>query len=47
MKTDGGCYCGEITYEADVDPDRVFICNCTDCQRMSGSAIRVNVQVEG
>ena len=46
MKIEGACYCGEITYEADVDPDRVFICNCSDCQKMAGSAIRVNVQVE-
>jgi hypothetical protein len=46
MKIDGACYCGAITYEADVDPEKVFICNCTDCQRMSGSVMRVNVQVE-
>lgn len=46
IKIDGACYCGEITYEAEVDPERVFVCNCRDCQRMSGSVMRVNVQVE-
>ena len=46
MKIDGGCYCGEITYEADVDPEKVAICNCMDCQRMSGSAVRSNVYVD-
>jgi hypothetical protein len=43
---DGACYCGEIKYEAEVDPEKVFICNCTDCQTMSGAAFHVNVPVE-
>ncbi len=43
MKIDGGCHCGAITYEAEVDPDEVFICHCTDCQRISGSAFRTIV----
>ncbi len=45
MKIDGGCHCGAITYEAEVDPDKVALCHCTDCQSMSGSAFRVNVFV--
>ena len=40
MKIDGGCHCGNITYEADIDPDKVVICHCTDCQTLSGSAFR-------
>ena len=40
MKIDGGCHCGAITYEADIDPDQVLICHCTDCQTLSGSAFR-------
>ena len=43
MQIQGGCHCGYITYEADVDPDRVRICHCTDCQNLTGSAYRVNV----
>lgn len=43
MKISGGCHCGAIRYEAEVDPDQVSICNCTDCQQLSGSAWRVNV----
>ena len=46
MKIDGACYCGEITYEADVDPDKVFICNCSDCQTMTGGTCHVNVPVD-
>lgn len=43
MKISGGCHCGAITYEAEIDPDTVAICHCTDCQTLSGSAFRVVV----
>ncbi len=40
MKIDGKCHCGNITYEAEIDPGKVLICHCTDCQTLSGSAFR-------
>ncbi len=40
MEIDGACHCGNITYEAEIDPDKVIICHCTDCQSLSGSAFR-------
>jgi hypothetical protein len=43
MKIDGGCHCGAIAYEAEVDPAMVGICHCTDCQTLSGSSFRVIV----
>ena len=43
MKVHGACHCGRITYEAEVDPARVGICHCTDCQMLTGSAFRVSV----
>jgi hypothetical protein len=43
MKINGGCHCGAITYEAEVDPSTVAVCHCTDCQTLSGSAFRVVV----
>jgi hypothetical protein len=43
MKVDGGCHCGHIRYEAEVDPAKVVICHCTDCQPLSGSAFRTVV----
>ena len=46
MKIDGACYCSGITYEAEVDPEKIFICNCTDCQTMTGGTCHVNVLVE-
>ncbi|MGH8663133.1 MAG: GFA family protein [Burkholderiales bacterium] len=46
MKVDGGCHCGKITYEAEINPEKVSICHCTDCQTGSGSGYRTNVQTE-
>ena len=43
MKIDGGCHRGYLTYTAEVDPEKVGICHCTDCQTLSGAAFRVNV----
>lgn len=40
MKIDGGCHCGNIRYEAEVDPAKVVVCHCSDCQTLSGSAFR-------
>jgi hypothetical protein len=46
MKIDGGCHCGNIRYEAEVDPATVVICHCTDCQTFSGSPFRTVVQTK-
>lgn len=43
MKIDGGCHCGNITFVAEIEPEKVMICHCTDCQNFSGSAYRVIV----
>ena len=40
MKIDGRCYCGNVTFEAEADPEATTICNCTDCQTMSGAPMR-------
>lgn len=40
MKINGGCHCGAIAYEAELDPEKVGICHCADCQALSGSAFR-------
>ena len=47
MKIDGVCHCGEIAFEAELDPDKVGICHCTDCQQLSASAFRTIAVVEG
>ena len=43
MKVEGRCHCGSIRYEAQVDPSKVTICHCTDCQTLSGSPYRASV----
>ena len=43
MKIDGHCHCGQITFEAEVDPTALTICHCTDCQTLTGSAFRINI----
>ena len=46
MKIEGCCHCGKISYEAEINPDYVIICHCTDCQIISGSPYRVTVPVK-
>jgi hypothetical protein len=41
MRVDGACFCGAITFEAEIDPGSVGLCHCTDCQRIASSAFRV------
>jgi hypothetical protein len=44
MKADGRCHCGNIRFEAEIDPEAVGICHWADCQTLTGSAFRVIVQ---
>ncbi len=43
MNVSGRCHCGAISYDAVVDPAKVGLCHCTDCQTLTGSAYRVTV----
>jgi hypothetical protein len=43
MRIEGACHCGNITYEAEIDPEKVGVCHCTDCQKLSGTAFTVYV----
>jgi len=43
MKIDGSCHCGYVKFEAEADPATTTICNCTDCQTMSGAPLRAVV----
>ncbi len=40
MQVDGACLCGAVSFRAEVEPGRVFVCHCTDCQTHSGTAFR-------
>ena len=41
----GGCQCGAIRYEITSFPLLLYTCNCTDCQRQTGSAFALNMPV--
>lgn len=40
MKIDGTCHCGEIAWEAEIDPQAILVCHCSDCQVLGGGAFR-------
>src|SRR5215813_13102759 len=44
MQVQGSCHCGNVSYEAEIDPDNVNLCNCADCQMLTGTAFRVSVR---
>ena len=46
MHVQGSCHCGQIAYEGVIDPKNVSLCNCTDCQMLTGSAFRVSVPAQ-
>jgi hypothetical protein len=33
----GGCACGRVRYEAEVDSDKAYLCHCRMCQKASGN----------
>jgi hypothetical protein len=47
MNVTGSCHCGEIQFEATIDPKRVGICHCTDCQIFSSAPFRTSALVVG
>ena len=36
-KMTGGCACGRIRFEAEIDSDEAYLCHCRMCQRASGN----------
>ena len=43
MQIDGGCHCGAISFTAEINPSRVMVCHCADCQVLSGAPFRAVV----
>lgn len=43
MKIDGACHCGAVSFTALIDPARVMVCHCADCQVLSGAPFRAVV----
>ena len=42
----GGCACGRIRFEAQVDSDAAYLCHCRMCQRASGNVSLAMIGVE-
>jgi hypothetical protein len=38
MTLEGGCLCGQVRFTVNQAPLRTFVCHCTFCQRVTGSA---------
>jgi hypothetical protein len=43
MQIDGACHCGAVKFTAQIDPGRVMVCHCADCQALSGAPFRAVV----
>ncbi len=41
----GGCHCRALRYTISEPPLRTYLCHCTDCQNLSGSAFGIGVVV--
>lgn len=41
----GGCQCGEVRYRLAAEPRQLTACHCLDCQRQSGSAFGLSLDV--
>jgi hypothetical protein len=44
MQVHGQCHCGAIDYQAEVDPQTVVICHCSDCQQFAGGPYRAMIR---
>jgi len=45
MKIEGGCLCGKVRYSADAEPTFVGVCHCKNCQKGTGTAFSVVVEL--
>ena len=45
MQINGACLCGNITWQASIDPSLVGVCHCSACQTVGGSAFQFTARV--
>lgn len=45
MKVNGQCLCGQVSFAAEVDEQKVMLCHCTDCQVQASTAFRIGALV--
>jgi len=44
-KLQGGCMCGDITYDCAEEPAVTAVCHCLDCQKQTGTAFSVIIGI--
>ena len=44
--TTGGCFCGAVRYEAEVNLHEAYYCHCRACQKLSGAPAEIGVFVK-
>ena len=37
QRVSGGCQCGRVRYEVEIEDDEAYLCHCRMCQRATGS----------
>ena len=42
----GGCQCGKVRFRMESAPIITHCCHCRSCQKVSGSALRINALIE-
>jgi hypothetical protein len=42
---EGGCQCGSVRYRLEAEPRGLAVCHCQGCQRQSGSAFGLSLDV--
>jgi adenylate cyclase len=42
----GGCFCGAVRYEAEVNLHEAYYCHCKTCHKLSGTPAQVDVFVK-
>ena len=45
MQINGACLCGNITWQASIDPSLVGVCHCSDCQTVGSLAFQFTARV--
>jgi len=42
----GGCLCGELRYQCTGEPELMYYCHCSDCQKSTGTAFHTGLYMK-
>jgi len=46
-KVNGSCLCGAIVFEAEIIPEKIFNCHCSQCRKSHGAAFATQAFAKG